>query len=171
MIDRHRNDVHRIDRRLFMSELGRRTMAFAVLGPGVLAACSSDGAITLPTTTATSSPDAPSSTTRVLESSTPSTVDDPSTDEAEVDRSLRWERVLLGNVSAYVLARGDEITIVDTGSPGSAPSIEMALASLGTGWECEQCRTDAPPRRSHRWSPHGPRAGSYSDGACRTSGR
>lgn len=96
-------ELHRIDRRLFMSEFGRRTVAFAVLGPSVLAACSSDGEIAVPAT-----------------SDTP---------------ALRWERVILGNVSAYVLARGDEIAIVDTGFAGSSAQIETALTTLGAGWQ------------------------------------
>ena len=37
-------------------------------------------------------------------------------------------------MSAYVLVRGTEVAIVDTGTPGSAPDIERALATLDAGW-------------------------------------
>lgn len=101
-------DLHRIDRRLFLTDLGRRTFAVAVLGSGVLAACSSEGEISAPDGSSTQEPDLP---------------------------ELRWQRVSLGFVSAYVLARGDEISIVDTGTAGSASQIETALTELGAGWD------------------------------------
>ncbi len=42
---------------------------------------------------------------------------------------------MLGSVSAYVLARGSEIAIVDTGRNGSAPMIESALTTMGASWD------------------------------------
>ncbi len=112
-------------------------MAIAVLGSGVLAACSSDGAIAVDDaatgtdTTSTTGTDAGTTST----DSTTST-DTGSTDTAaptEVSQ-LRWERVELGFVSAYVLARGSEIAIVDTGVDGSAPAIQQGLEALGATW-------------------------------------
>ncbi len=99
-------ELHRINRRLFLTDMGRRTVAIAVVGPGVLAACSSNGELTTeePKTTDGGSP------------------------------GLQWRRVVLGNVSAYVLVRGDEISIVDTGSAGSTAQIEAALTTLGADW-------------------------------------
>jgi glyoxylase-like metal-dependent hydrolase (beta-lactamase superfamily II) len=45
-----------------------------------------------------------------------------------------WERVNLGNVSAYILERSGEAVLVDTGLGGSAGDIEAALGRLGLGW-------------------------------------
>ena len=45
-----------------------------------------------------------------------------------------WHRVNLGFVSAYILYRNGEATIVDTGVDGSAMSIESGLETIGLGW-------------------------------------
>jgi len=127
-------ELHRINRRLFLSDVGRRTVAFAVLGPGVLAACSSDGELTIesqvkqPTTSTT----AGTSTTASEGDSTTSTEASTAVDDGPPE--LQWQRVVLGNVSAYVLARGDEVSIVDTGRSGSTTQIEQALTTLGADW-------------------------------------
>ena len=47
---------------------------------------------------------------------------------------MTWERVNLGFVSAYILARGGEAAIVDTGVAGSADAIEDSLAAAGLDW-------------------------------------
>jgi glyoxylase-like metal-dependent hydrolase (beta-lactamase superfamily II) len=47
---------------------------------------------------------------------------------------VTWERVNLGFVSAYVLARRGEAAIVDTGIPGSEGDIETSLGILGLDW-------------------------------------
>jgi glyoxylase-like metal-dependent hydrolase (beta-lactamase superfamily II) len=47
---------------------------------------------------------------------------------------LAWRRVNLGFVSAYVLVRGGQAVVVDTGVGGSAGSIEDALAEVGADW-------------------------------------
>jgi glyoxylase-like metal-dependent hydrolase (beta-lactamase superfamily II) len=47
---------------------------------------------------------------------------------------VTWERVNLGFVSAYILARGDEAAIVDTGVGGSADAIEASLTGIGLDW-------------------------------------
>ena len=125
-----------------MRELGRGTIAIAVLGPTVIA-CSTDGTggaiATASSVTAAASTSAEPTTTvpPTAESSdateAPSTTStDTATEEAP---DLRWERVSLGFVSAYVLARGREVAIVDTGSPGSAGQIGEALVNLGANWD------------------------------------
>jgi glyoxylase-like metal-dependent hydrolase (beta-lactamase superfamily II) len=48
--------------------------------------------------------------------------------------ALAWSRVNLGFVSAYVLVRGGEAAIVDTGVEGSADAIEASLGAVGLGW-------------------------------------
>ena len=40
----------------------------------------------------------------------------------------------LGFVSAYILVRGGEAVIVDTGVAGSDDDIETALGGIGLGW-------------------------------------
>lgn len=47
---------------------------------------------------------------------------------------LRWQRANLGFVSAYVLVRGGEAAIVDTGVAGSEDAIEDALTAAGVAW-------------------------------------
>ena len=41
----------------------------------------------------------------------------------------------LGNVSAYVVERGDGLVVIDTGGQGSAPAIEAALSEYGKTWQ------------------------------------
>lgn len=45
-----------------------------------------------------------------------------------------WQRVNLDFVSVYLLVRGGEVAVVDTGTPGSAASVEEALKAAGLGW-------------------------------------
>ena len=47
---------------------------------------------------------------------------------------LAWSRVDLGFVSAYVLVRGNEAAVVDTGVGGSADQIGAVLDDAGPGW-------------------------------------
>jgi glyoxylase-like metal-dependent hydrolase (beta-lactamase superfamily II) len=46
-----------------------------------------------------------------------------------------WQRVNLSFVSAYLLVRGGEAAVVDTGTPGSGSAIEKALQAAGSGWD------------------------------------
>jgi glyoxylase-like metal-dependent hydrolase (beta-lactamase superfamily II) len=48
---------------------------------------------------------------------------------------LGWSRVDLGFVAAYVLVRGREAAVVDTGVEGSAEAIGTVLDEAGPGWE------------------------------------
>lgn len=111
------SELHRVSRRLFLTDLGR-TVAIAVVGTGVLAACSPGGVVT---TEAAGSTDADQAAETDVGS-------------ASATEALRWERVQLGFVSAYVLGRGDNVAIVDTGTSGSAPQIAAALDVLGADW-------------------------------------
>jgi glyoxylase-like metal-dependent hydrolase (beta-lactamase superfamily II) len=61
----------------------------------------------------------------------------PASDHPDIPASpsaVAWERVHLGFVSAYVLARRGEAAIVDTGIPGSEGEIEASLSVLDLGW-------------------------------------
>jgi glyoxylase-like metal-dependent hydrolase (beta-lactamase superfamily II) len=106
--------VHHLGRRRFLTELGRNTFAVAILG-GLAAACSkpSDEAVDV----------APL---------------DPQADDgvvADGGQTLTWSQVSLGNVSAYVLVRGNEAAVVDTGNPGSVDQIGETLAALGATYD------------------------------------
>jgi len=102
---------------------------------GVTAACGTDsvtqttGSEGLIPTTAGPTTSAAAATTTTAASVTTTTAEAVAGGEPVV-----WERVNLGFVSAYVLARGGEAALVDTGSGGSEGDIEAALAALGLGW-------------------------------------
>lgn len=131
--------VHRIGRRGFLADLGRKTFAVAVLGAGV-AACSSDSDVAAPTPTADPDPTATPATDASGDGDLAAPPDDVDpeveADDPDVDApaELRWSQVSLGFVSAYVLVRGSEAAVVDTGNPGSGADIASALGTLGVGW-------------------------------------
>jgi glyoxylase-like metal-dependent hydrolase (beta-lactamase superfamily II) len=45
-----------------------------------------------------------------------------------------WKRVDLDFVAVYLLVRGGEVAVVDTGTPGSAAAVETGLKAAGLGW-------------------------------------
>jgi glyoxylase-like metal-dependent hydrolase (beta-lactamase superfamily II) len=125
-------------------DLGKGGLAVALFGLTTVA-CSNDpsesgstttggdagqAATTGPQTTGpqTTNPETTSPETTSPETTTPETTS-PTATEAAV-----WERVNLGFVSAYVLARRGEATIVDTGVAGSEGDIEASLGVLDMGW-------------------------------------
>lgn len=120
-----------------------RTLGKGMGGAVVLTACSigSTDTTLLFTTTSTMSEsttttEQPTTTTTAAPSTTAATESTTSPpDSAAPSPDLQWERVNLGFVSAYVLARDGEAAIVDTGTEGSADSIETSLSILGLGWE------------------------------------
>ncbi len=120
-------ELHRLSRRQLLADLGKGTLAVAILGTAVVA-CDGDndasgdaGTTTAPSTTAPPTSGTDSTSTR---EATTEEVRDP----------FSYERVSLGFVAAYVLARGEEAVVVDTGAAGSAPQIESALDTLGHTW-------------------------------------
>jgi glyoxylase-like metal-dependent hydrolase (beta-lactamase superfamily II) len=121
-------------RRAFLGDFGKGTMAFAVLAPTFIAACSADENAGAPAPTTT--PGDARSTTTTTTSTTTTTLGDPAVHDDRDDRdpepvALSWARANLGFVSAYVLARGTEVAIVDTGVEGSAADIGQTLAEIG----------------------------------------
>ena len=121
--------AHRlVDRRLLLRDMGKAGLALMVLG---VAACSEE-----PTenATPTEEPD-PSSTAGAPTTSPPSTAGEaPTSSSALTGAGHDWHRVDLGFVSAYILYRNGEATVVDTGVDGSAMSIESGLGQVGLGW-------------------------------------
>jgi glyoxylase-like metal-dependent hydrolase (beta-lactamase superfamily II) len=114
-----------IDRRLFLRRFGRGTVAVAML-----AACG-DG------TQGTTASLASASTSGRSETKAPTTAaTSPATTSAGGPAPAgSVHRVVLGSVSAYLVARGSEAAVVDTGNPGSAEAIATALGEIGLGWE------------------------------------
>jgi glyoxylase-like metal-dependent hydrolase (beta-lactamase superfamily II) len=115
----------RINRRLFLARLGKGTMALAVLG-----ACGSNTGG--PSTTSAGSTTGPASTAATTTTSPTATTSGTTAPSAALAEYLRVD---LGFVSAYVVVRGSEAAVVDTGVSGSEGSIEAALATVDLGWD------------------------------------
>lgn len=118
-------------RRLLLKDMGKAGLAVMVFG---VAACSSD-AVSGSTSTGATGPlstTSPSSTAPTVESTTssPGTTTPVTTGEGH-----SWHRVDLGFVSAYIVYRGGEATIVDTGVDGSVNAIGSGLEEIGLGWD------------------------------------
>ena len=111
--------ARRMGRRWLLVQTGRGVVGVAVLG---IAACSDSE----PSAGDSSSPSPSESTT--TSGATPS-----ESDPAEAASELAWSRVNLGFVSAYVLVRGREAAVVDTGVGGSLDAIVDVLDEAGPG--------------------------------------
>lgn len=103
----------RVGRRWLLVQTGRGAVGIAVLG---VAACSDGGQ----TTTEEPTPAEDSEPTR--------------SGQTQAAAAMSWERVDLDFVSAYVLVRGNEAAVVDTGVGGSAGAIGQVLDQAGPGW-------------------------------------
>ena len=120
-----------LDRRAFLADLGRGAFAIAIVS---IAGCApSLGATPGPTSGRTASgTSGPSPSGGPVGSGGTSTP--PAGGSQDPGGGVAWERVNLGFVSAYLLVRGGEAALVDTGVAGSADAIEASLTSLGLGW-------------------------------------
>ena len=119
-----------IDRRTFLADLGRGAFAIAIVG---MAGCSPSTLATFTPgpagpTPAGASPGEGSSPTVGAGGSTPPGSGPPGA-------GVTWSRVSLGFVSAYLLVRGGEAALVDTGVAGSAGAIEASLGEIGLDWD------------------------------------
>ncbi|QZY29597.1 MBL fold metallo-hydrolase [Nocardioides coralli] len=101
-----------IERRSLLRVAGGGAVGFAILGT---AACGDDAA-------------------EPTEDAASPTEESPEPTEEPTVEPLSWERVDLGFVAAYVLVRGEEAAVVDTGVEGSAPAIATVLDDAGPGW-------------------------------------
>jgi glyoxylase-like metal-dependent hydrolase (beta-lactamase superfamily II) len=114
----------RISRRLFLARLGKGTMALAVLG-----ACGSNaGGSSTTSAASTTSPASTAASTTTTGTTTTATT-------ARSTEIAKYLRVDLGFVSAYVVVRGSEAAVVDTGVSGSEGSIESALGTVDLRWD------------------------------------
>lgn len=122
----------RLDRRAFLAGLGHGAFAIAIVS---IAGCA-PGVTPTPTLSA-SSGTAPDPTPTGGPVSTPAGETagaTPPGGSSPPAAATTWERVNLGFVSAYVLVRGGEAALVDTGVSDSEDEIEAVLASLSLGW-------------------------------------
>lgn len=125
------NSFQPIDRRTFITDLGRGAFGLAVV---TIVGCIPSGAATPSASRVAGTPGG----------SSPSAGGSPSPAETAGSSSgappsgatggVTWERVNLGFVSAYILARAGEAAIVDTGVEDSADAIESSLSAAGLDW-------------------------------------
>lgn len=108
-----------ISRRGFLYDLGKGTLALAVLG---LAACTEAG----------DSSGSGSTSAEPEATTTPR----PQTGRSNPPSNAgsAWERVNFGFVSAYIVVRDGEAAVVDTGVEDGEAAIEAGLTSLGVDW-------------------------------------
>lgn len=118
-----------IARRTFLADMGRGAFAIAIVG---LVGCSPSTLATFSpgpgATAAGASPDGGSSSPTGEPGGTGPPASAPG-------GGVSWTRVNLGFVSAYLLVRGGEGALVDTGVGGSAGAIEASLGEIGIGWD------------------------------------
>lgn len=117
----------------------------AGVGLTILGACGGSSDDAAPATAGSPSTDASSSDslpagTEPADADTadtaPAATDAAETEPAEsAGATLQLEHVSLGFVSAYVLVRGNEAAVVDTGQSGSASAILDGLSALGATWD------------------------------------
>ncbi len=117
---------------MLLKDMGRAGVAVMVLGTAACATESTQNA------TPTEEPGTASTegTTSSTAASQPATTETTSAASPGEDTSsgYDWHRVNLGFVSAYILHRGSEALVVDTGVANNEASIEAALGEIGLGW-------------------------------------
>ena len=123
--------AHRlINRRMAIAEMGKAGLAIVVFGT---AACSdqSTGTTILGSTT-----EPPGSTGELTTATTGASASSSTTTPTSTTASAAtaFQRANLDFVSAYILYRGGEAALVDTGVDGSAAAIESALGEAGLDW-------------------------------------
>ena len=122
--------THRlINRRMAIAEMGKAGLAIVVFGTAACSDGDADATTAAPRTTPVTTA-APSTTTTISPGST--TTSAPAT---SAPAASTYQRVNLDFVSAYILYRGGEAALVDTGVGGSAPAIEAALGEAGLAWD------------------------------------
>ncbi len=146
-----------LTRRTFLADLGRGSVALAVLGVAGCAAASTSprasGADGPSTSAAAGRPPAGSGTAHPERGR-----DHRGVRLAAPRAGIDWTRVNLGFVSAYILVRGGEAAVVDTGVAGSADDIAKALGGIGLDWDAVAHVDPDPQARRPRGQP-GRRAG------------
>ena len=130
-----------VTRRAFLADLGWGGVAVALVSLVGCAPSQASGRPVAATDTAAGSGVATASSTdagggaSAAPSSSTAASASGATASGDPAGALAWERVNLGFVSAYVLVRGGEAAIVDTGIAGSEGAIEGVLTALGLSWD------------------------------------
>jgi glyoxylase-like metal-dependent hydrolase (beta-lactamase superfamily II) len=119
-----------ISRRTFLVHAGRGTIALAVLSVAGCAPAATASPSGLASAAASPSTDGSPSGGPASDAPSASASNPPSSAAG----ATTWHRASFGFVSAYVLARGGEAAIVDTGEGAAAGTIEGALTAAGLGW-------------------------------------
>ena len=120
-----------VSRRIFIRDFGRGVLGISI-GGGVLAACSTEADSTTTTTLAPTTTAAPTTTeaptttavpetTTTTEATTTTTEPEPPPSTIAQTEPLTVERMALGNTTAYLMIRGTEVALVDTGG-GDEPA-------------------------------------------------
>ncbi|HEX5014139.1 MAG TPA: MBL fold metallo-hydrolase [Candidatus Limnocylindrales bacterium] len=122
-----------LDRRTFLADMGKGAFALAVVsiaacGPGAVASSQPPASRAAASGTP---PPPPASGGSGASQAAPPSAPPPASAAAG---AVTWERVNLGFVSAYILVRGGEAAIVDTGVAGSGDEIEASLGAVGLEW-------------------------------------
>lgn len=118
--------LHRaVTRRAALKDLGKASLAIVVFG----AACGSESSATSLGSTTTAAGGAVSSSIAT------STTAGDSTSTPPASGGSQWARVNMGFVSAYILYRGGEATLVDTGQSDAVSDIAAVLSEIGLGWD------------------------------------
>jgi len=120
-----------VDRRTFLADVGRGAIALAILGLTGCAPTTLASRAPTPGGSATTGPSGTQGGSGQPAGSAPGGSPPGGSPPAE---GVTWERVNLGFVSAYLLVRAGEATVVDTGVAGSGPAILEALQGVGLGW-------------------------------------
>ena len=115
-----------IDRRTLLADLGRGAFALAVVSVAGCAPAAQSSASQSAAASGRGSDAAKRTADRLAQRA----AERPTVGR----RGVAWERVNLGFVSAYILSRGGEAAIVDTGVGGSADAIEQSLTAVGLDW-------------------------------------
>jgi glyoxylase-like metal-dependent hydrolase (beta-lactamase superfamily II) len=121
-----------LTRRLFLADLGRGAVALAVVG---VAGCGPAGSGASRASSSHASDGPPTSSGRASSTPPAASADPTAPESGTPGDGFTWERVNLGFVSAYILARAGEAAVVDTGTAGSEGDIAAALEKIGLGWD------------------------------------
>lgn len=145
--------LRQLSRREFLGTIGRGTVALVAeltfgpgrnvlaiaLGGGSLAACATaatPGAA--PTATglaATAVPPSPTGAPAPTATAAPATAAPPPATATSLPQGLiTYLPIAAGVANAYVLVRGDEVALVDTGVAGNGGKFAAALDTVGLGW-------------------------------------
>ncbi len=124
-------------RRAFLGDVGRGTLALAVVTPLAAACAGGDDEASPSSPSGGDDPTGGSTTTTTAAADDSVAEEGAGSGEATDDAGdeLRWARANLGFVSAYVLARGNRAAVVDTGVAGSAAAIGESLGTLGLNYD------------------------------------